>query len=172
MTNSNQQPTTNRLPTKKCSYLDSSIYLPSEKVPEFQLSHNDRNYLQLAKSCPASGWSKSQSPSIDKLKQPLIPHLGLKWKQILRIFFFVVLKETKMWELSQHKIVCVVDVHNDGTACIDWSLLKKLYNILFRTVTALQVYRTGALAVTTLLRYTPLSLSTSSPWTAPILLSI
>jgi hypothetical protein len=45
-------PTTNTQTAihQQSTYWGSSTHIPSEKAPEFQMSHNCRNYLQLAKS--------------------------------------------------------------------------------------------------------------------------
>ena len=76
LTNHNQQhPTTNQ--SNSPHYLSSSIYISSEKSPEFQ-HHTFTYYLQLTKITPLLEHEANHSQLL-----PLIPHLGLKWKHSL-----------------------------------------------------------------------------------------
>jgi hypothetical protein len=53
--NKNQPLTTNKtMPTDPAASWGSIIYIPSEKSPDFHMSHNLENHLQLAKITPLS----------------------------------------------------------------------------------------------------------------------
>jgi hypothetical protein len=58
-------------------YQGASTYMPSEKFSAFHMSHNCRNYLQLAKSCP-SPLEQEANHSQLLWRSPITPHLGLK----------------------------------------------------------------------------------------------
>lgn len=86
-------------PTTQPTSRSPSIYLPSEKSPELQTSHNHSNYLQLAKPHPC--WSVRQTvvSCREQSEAVLYSTGGVKTKtysQNISISF----EETKMAKLS------------------------------------------------------------------------
>jgi hypothetical protein len=80
-TTSNHQPTNSNITSP-----GPSFYISSEEFPEFQTSHNHRNYLQLAKSHAC--YSTRQIIVSCCGQSEAAPYPIPKWKHILIIFLY------------------------------------------------------------------------------------
>jgi hypothetical protein len=84
-----------------------SIYIHSEKSPEFQISHNCRNYLQLEKSCPCQSMRQIIVNCWGQSKAAPYPTPGIKTNthsQSISVLF----KETQTPKLLL-QVACEID---------------------------------------------------------------
>ena len=90
-TTNNIQPATHQQPPASQT---TSIYIPSEKSPEFQTSHNHRNYLQLAESCPCQSTRQITASCCGQSEAApyLTPRIKIKTYSYAISFFFFFLR--------------------------------------------------------------------------------